>query len=569
MAALKEQDYYQDFLSFLVENKAISENDFDMVLSLSISSNDSIPVLLNRLGLIEEESLADILSQYSGQPRCNDKEIKIADLSGNLEKVPNRFWCESKAVPVLETDDSLLIVVVDPLNVFISQSLSMALDKTINIQIATISKVDSVLEKFNDDERTQFDKLADNVESSYDVEDTNYLKDLASEAPVIRLVNMMIERAVITGASDIHFEPFENRLVVRNRVDGVLREVESPPARLTAAVVSRLKLMAGLDVAEKRLPQDGRVKTRVQGDDIDLRVSTIPTMNGESVVLRVLSKENLVESFEELGFTDFNLQRLSNAISKPQGILLVTGPTGSGKTTSLYAALNRLNVPGRKIITVEDPIEYQLEGVNQIQVKQQIGMDFAVALRSIVRQDPDVIMIGEMRDVETIKIAINSALTGHTVLSTLHTNDAASGITRLMEMGVEPFLLTSTINAVVAQRLVRTLCPKCKEKVEDPEKIFDGLHMQHIINEAEQISLCEPKGCEACGNTGYKGRIGILEILEVDDGVRSAIIQLKDAVDIKSKAVSAGMRSMYEDGLSKAIKGLTSVEEVIRVLGEE
>ncbi len=569
MAALRKQDRYQEFLSCLIDNKTISENDSAMVLSLCENSNDSLPVLLNRLGLVEEERLSDFLSDYSGHPKYKQKELEIADLSSSLSKIPNRFWCEYKVVPITETKETLTISVVDPIDDFIPKALFLATDKNIKLQIATISKMDAALEFFNDDARTKIDQLADNIDSSMDVENEDYLKDLASEAPVIRMVNMLIERAVNIGASDIHFEPFENRLVVRNRIDGVLQEVESPPARLTAAIVSRLKLMAGLDVAEKRLPQDGRVKTRVQGKEIDLRVSTIPTMNGESVVLRILSKENLVESFEDLGFSDKNLERLNNAVAKPQGILLVTGPTGSGKTTTLYAALSRLNEPGRKIITVEDPIEYQLEGVNQIQVKQQIGMDFAVALRSIVRQDPDVIMIGEMRDLETIKIAINSALTGHTVLSTLHTNDASSGITRLMEMGVEPFLLTSTINAVVAQRLVRTLCPECRQLVANPEEIFTGLRMEHLLDNSQGVTLYEPCGCNACGNTGYQGRIGIVEILEVDENVRGAIIEAKDAVDIKAKAIAAGMRSMYEDGLIKAIKGITSVAEVIRVIGED
>jgi general secretion pathway protein E len=398
-------------------------------------------------------------------------------------------------------------------------------------------------------------------------DDIEHLKDLASEAPVIRLVNLMITRAVEGRASDIHTEPFENRLKIRYRIDGVLVEVESPPSRLSAAIISRIKIMAKLNIAERRLPQDGRIQLRVQGKEIDLRVSTTPTMHGESVVMRILDKANVVLDFGALGFSPDMLERFTKVLNMPHGIILVTGPTGSGKTTTLYTALQKINTPERKILTVEDPVEYQLEGVNQIQVKPQIDLTFANALRSIVRQDPDVIMIGEMRDLETAKIAVQSALTGHLVLSTVHTNDAAGGITRLLDMGVDDYLLTSTVNGILAQRLVRVLCPKCREPYRALPEMVRELQLNRCTD-ARDIQLYKPVGCDHCGGIGYKGRAAIMEFMVVTDRIRAQILKHSDAGDIEVSAREEGMYTMYEDGLRKVLNGMTTLEEVLRVTQE-
>jgi general secretion pathway protein E len=380
---------------------------------------------------------------------------------------------------------------------------------------------------------------------------------------VIRLVNLIIQRAVELRASDIHIEPFENRLKVRYRIDGVLEEGEAPPQNLTAAIISRVKIMARLNIAERRLPQDGRIMQRVQGRELDLRVSTMPTAHGESVVMRLLDRESVVLDFQHLGFSDELLQRFGQVLRQPHGILLVTGPTGSGKTTTLYTALSKLNTPGVKIITVEDPVEYQIEGINQVQAKPQIGLDFAGALRSIVRQDPDIIMIGEMRDLETARIAIQSALTGHLVLSTLHTNNAAGGVTRLLDMGVEDYLLTSTVNGILAQRLVRRLEPSHAERYEASPEEIDKFGLRRY-QPSGTIHLYRPRA-SALSPTGYLGRTTIMEFLVMDDALRRAVMRHAGMGELEQLAREAGMRTMYEDGIAKALAGETTIEEVLRV----
>ncbi len=392
------------------------------------------------------------------------------------------------------------------------------------------------------------------------------LMESDDDAIVIRLINALLTQAVKENASDIHIEPFENRLKVRYRIDGVLEEAESPPANLTAAVISRIKIMAKLNIAERRLPQDGRIMIRVQGKELDLRVSTVPTAHGESVVMRILDRESIVFDFKKLGFTDQFLADFLKVLELPHGILLVTGPTGSGKTTTLYTALSQLNTPDVKIITVEDPIEYQLEGVNQIQAKPQIGLDFSHALRSIVRQDPDIIMIGEMRDLETAKIAIQSALTGHLVLSTLHTNNAAGGVTRMLDMGVEDYLLTSTVNGILAQRLVRRLEPTHAERYEPSPEVIEEFGLRRFQPEGT-IYLYRPMP-SALTPTGYLGRTTIMEFLVVSEPIRRMIMKHADTNLIEEEARKLGMQTMYEDGLSKALQGITTIEEVLRVTQE-
>jgi general secretion pathway protein E len=415
-------------------------------------------------------------------------------------------------------------------------------------------------------------QIVEDIESvdmhDFDGEDVQHLKDQASEAPVIRLVGLIIRRAVETRASDIHIEPFENRLVVRYRIDGVMQETESPPRRFSAAVISRVKIMANLDIAERRLPQDGRIKLRLQGKEIDLRVSTVPTMHGESVVMRILDKGGVPLNFDSLGFEPDVLAKFTEILLRPHGILLVTGPTGSGKTTTLYTALSALNKPDVKILTVEDPVEYQLEGVNQIQVKPQIDLTFANALRSIVRQDPDVIMIGEIRDLETAQIAVQSALTGHMVLSTLHTNDAASTINRLLDMGMEDYLLTTTVLGIQAQRLVRTLCRDCRRSYQALPEVVKETGLGRFVTPGADVMLYEPVGCDTCTQTGFIGRVAIMEVMPMTDGIRGLVMRHATSGDIQKQAVAEGMMTMYEHGLRKVLAGTTTLEEVLRVTRE-
>jgi general secretion pathway protein E len=405
------------------------------------------------------------------------------------------------------------------------------------------------------------------IEGIIDEEDVAHLRDMASEVPVIRLVNQMLVRALESRASDVHIEPFENQLKVRYRIDGILHEVEPPPRQLRAAVVSRLKILAQLNIAERRLPQDGRIKIRLGGKDVDLRIATVPTLYGESVVIRLLERGQIFTQLETLGFPPTLLEQFNAMIVKPHGMILVTGPTGSGKTTTLYGVLQKINDPGKKIITIEDPVEYQLSGVNQIQVKPQIGLTFANGLRSIVRQDPDVIMVGEIRDSETAEIAVQAALTGHLVFSTLHTNDAAGAISRLLEMGVQDYLLSSSLLGVLAQRLVRRLCATCRKEVP-----FAGIANESEFDFPDGTALrtvWEAVGCEICSGTGYHGRVGIFELLAVNAEICKVIIARADAGTIRKMAVQQGMRLLRDDGWDKVRQGTTTLAEVLRVTREE
>jgi general secretion pathway protein E len=395
-----------------------------------------------------------------------------------------------------------------------------------------------------------------------DEEDVEYLRDMASEVPVIRIVNQMISRALESRASDIHIEPYESELKIRYRIDGILHDMESPPRQMKSAIISRFKILAQLNIAERRLPQDGRFKVKVAGKDVDLRISTIPTLYGESVVIRLLERSQIFTDLQSLGFPDDTHQRFSDMITKPHGMVLVTGPTGSGKTTTLYGALQKINDPGKKIITVEDPVEYELAGINQIQVKPQIGLTFANGLRSIVRQDPDIIMIGEIRDFETAEIAVQAALTGHLVLSTLHTNDSAGAISRLLEMGVQDYLLASSLLGVLAQRLVRRLCMNCRKEVP-----FEGTKVEGWVDPPDTV--WGPTGCEACSGTGYIGRIGIYELLRISPAVSKLIVEHTDAGSIRSFALTQGLSLLKQDGWQKARDGVTTIEEVLRVTREE
>ncbi|WP_445144881.1 type II secretion system ATPase GspE [Dyella sp. Tek66A03] len=529
------------------------------------SPEGTLTALMARLGLVSERELAEAWSELLQTPLLAAREAP--ELPPSELDVSSRFLKQQHVVPVRVGEDGLGLVVADPADPYPLQAIQLAAGRPVVLRIGLRSEIDDLIERYYGSGRSAMGTIVENLDGSAAVEDdVEHLRDLASEAPVIRLVNLILQRAVEQRASDVHIEPFENRLKVRYRIDGVLHEVEAPPSSSTAAVISRVKIMAKLNIAERRLPQDGRIQLRVQGKELDLRVSTVPTSFGESVVMRILDRESVVFDFASLGFTDNFQQRFIDVLDRPHGILLVTGPTGSGKTTTLYTALSKINTPDVKIITVEDPVEYQIEGINQIQVKPQIGLDFAGALRSIVRQDPDVIMIGEMRDLETCRIAIQSALTGHLVLSTLHTNSAAGGITRLLDMGVEDYLLGSTVNGILAQRLVRRLDPETATSYEALPEVIEQFELHKYTNE-RPIRLWKP-GTSAANPTGYRGRRAIMEFLVMSDPLRRMVMQRADAGEIERQARAEGMRTMYEDGIAKAVAGITTLEEVLRVTQE-
>lgn len=530
---------------------------------------ERIGAILVKAGMVAERDMMDALSSQLGLPlvaAADYPELPVLE-----ESVAVRFLKESKSLPVREDAEQLVLAMADPLDEYVINAFRMVTHRKIVARLAVPSELDAAFERLYGSGKSSMDQIVGEVETREEEggdEDLQQLKDLASEAPIIRLVSLIISHALEARASDIHIEPFENRLIVRYRVDGVMHEVESPPRRFSAAVISRIKIMASLDIAERRLPQDGRIKLRIQGKEIDLRVSTVPTMHGESVVMRILDKSSTTLDFATLGFDPDVLKIFMDVLMQPHGILLVTGPTGSGKTTTLYTALDKLNNPDLKILTVEDPVEYQMEGINQIQVKPQIGLTFANALRSIVRQDPDVIMIGEIRDLETAQIAVQSALTGHMVLSTLHTNDAASTINRLLDMGMDDYLLTSTVNGILAQRLVRTLCSHCRQPYQALPEVVEEMQLARYVSPGP-VTLYRPVGCDQCGGTGYMGRLSIVEFLVMSDSIRSLVMRHVTAGEIRQQAISEGMQTMYENGLSKAVAGVTTIEEILRVTREE
>lgn len=556
---------------WLLEAGALDRPALEKALAVQRNGDgrERLGAILIRLGLVREDVVYAALARQFGLPLVGEEDYPKLPLFEDVLSI--RFLREAGVLPLHEQEGVLWLAMLDPGDTFALQAVQLATGLRPEPRLARPSQLEAAFERLYGAGRTSIGQIVSDIEPAPGEEldgDVQHLKDLASEAPVIRLVSLIIERALESRASDIHVEPFEHRLAVRYRVDGVLHEVESPPRRLSAAVVSRIKIMANLDIAERRLPQDGRVRLRVRNREVDMRISTVPTLHGESVVMRVLDKGGVPLDFEPLGFDPATLRPFLAALMQPHGIVLVTGPTGSGKTTTLYAALHRLNKPDVKILTVEDPVEYQMEGVNQIQVKPQIGLTFANALRSILRQDPDVIMIGEIRDLETAQIAVQSALTGHLVISTLHTNDAPSTVNRLLDMGVEDYLLTSTVNGILAQRLVRSLCPHCREPYTPLPELVDELSLAPLA-QGQPIVLHRPVGCEQCAGTGYIGRLGIMEMMPMTDTIRAAIMRHAVAGEIRRIAAAEGMRSLYEDGMKKALAGVTTIDEVLRVTREE
>ncbi len=552
--------------AYLLENSHLKAADLRRAVSYREQHGGNLVTLLVRLGLVSERDVAEAEAALLELPL-----VRTADLPDEAPELPGvsvRYLKQNLILPIEEANGDLTVVMANPRDAFARKALAMASGKNIIPRVGIASEIENGMEKLLGGGRSAMGQIVESLggQEDNDLEDVEHLRDLASEAPVIRLVNLIMQRAVESRASDIHIEPFENRLKVRYRIDGVLQEVEAPPAKSTAAVISRIKIMAKLNIAERRLPQDGRIMHRVQGKELDLRVSTVPTSHGESVVMRILDRESVVLDFDSLGFDEEIRRDFVKQLEMPHGIILVTGPTGSGKTTTLYTALSALNTSERKIITVEDPVEYQLEGINQIQAKASIGLDFAHALRSIVRQDPDVIMIGEMRDLETARIAIQSALTGHLVLSTIHTNDAAGGVTRMLDMGVEDYLLTSTVNAILAQRLVRTLDPESREPYEVLPELARELGLPER-DDGQRYQFYRPVP-SAENPTGYRGRTSILELLEMSDPLRRLVMQHATSGELQDQAVAEGMRTMYQDGLLKCQRGVTTLDEILRVTQE-
>ena len=571
--------------ALLVRDNKLRQADLEQALLVNGSNGNAVGPLLVRLGLVSDTDLAAAYAKRYDLPVLEDDELPDTPVASGI--LTSRFLKSAHVAPIEETAGHIAIAIADPEDGFTIRAIEMACGKPASVRLATLSQVERTLDKLYGGGRTAMEGIVEDIRSengALPVDSVERLRDMAAEAPVIRLVDLIMNRAVALRASDIHIEPFENQLKIRYRVDGMLHEGESPPPQSAAAIISRIKIMAKLNIAERRLPQDGRTQARIQGRLIDLRISTVPTLYGESLVLRLLDRTGTALDMGSLGFDEADTKRFRDLLALPHGIILVTGPTGSGKTTTLYAALQTLNVPDRKILTVEDPVEYQLEGINQIQVKPQIGLNFADALRAIVRQDPDIIMIGEMRDLETARIAVQSALTGHLVFSTLHTNDAGSSVTRLLDMGVEDYLLTSTLNGILAQRLVRTLCAACRVAYQPPQALLDELQQwlipreyyepEHdllavIHNETSpghgNLALFKAVGCEQCAQTGYLGRTVISELLVLSDTTRELILSRADGNRIQDAAINAGMDSIKIDGLRKALRGGTTIEEVSRV----
>jgi len=556
---------------YLVDRGLIQKEDLEKALPPDQPAGDlSIEEQLINAGLLSSEQFRSAAEEFFGTPFASQEDYPKEPVL--IDHLSAQFMKESKFIPCRLTDNKLTVIMSDPLDFYTVDAIRLATSYEVHVLAGRENEIAEAIERSYGAGSTSMEKIIEDTEAvpEYRVEDeenVDHLRDMASEGPVIRLVNLIITRAIELRASDIHFEPFEDQFRVRYRIDGVLHDVESPPKRLQSAIVSRVKIMAKLNIAERRLPQDGRIMLRVKGKEIDFRVSSIPTIHGESIVLRILDKSSISFDIAILGFPEDTLDGFTELIQRPHGIILVTGPTGSGKTTTLYCALEKINSPDKKIITVEDPVEYQLKGINQIQVKPAIGLTFANSLRSIVRQDPDVILIGEIRDAETAEIAIHSALTGHLVLTTLHTNDAPSAITRQIDMGIEDYLLSSTIIGILAQRLVRVACPFCQEPYSPSPAILREMKLSSADLAGFKIS--EAKGCEKCSNTGYWGRQGIFEFLRITEDIQKLILGKKDSNIIKEAARKNGLRTLREDGWLKVKRGITTISEVLRVTQEE
>ncbi|MEK6713924.1 MAG: type IV-A pilus assembly ATPase PilB [Nitrospirota bacterium] len=555
----------------LVEAKLLTEDQLEKSLALQQKEGGRIGSILVKFGYIQEQTLLQFLSKQYGVQSIDLSKVEID--SSVIKLIPTEVVQKYNVIPVRRIGAVLTIAMMDPTNIFAIDDIKFMTGYDIEVVVATESAIMATMSKLYDTSSMNLQqvlKSMDAGEESVDIVeadteeqvDLRELKEAVEEAPVVKLVNLILSDAIKKGASDIHIEAYEKKFRVRYRVDGILYEVMNPPLKLRAALTSRLKIMAELDIAERRLPQDGRIKLKIKNREIDLRVSTLPCLFGEKVVMRILDKGALSLDLKKMGWEQKALDDLMKAIRSPFGMVLVTGPTGSGKSTTLYAALQQINEVGVNIMTAEDPVEYNLFGVNQVQMKEEIGLNFAAALRSFLRQDPDVVLVGEIRDYETAEIAVKAALTGHLVLSTLHTNDAPSTVTRLLNMGIEPFLVASSVILIIAQRLVRRICQDCKEE----EKVSPAILVDLGIppQEAESVVAYKGKGCTTCNNTGYKGRVALYEVMLVDDDVKALILEGASATEIKKKAVASGMKTLRMSGLTKLKDGVTTIEEILR-----
>jgi type IV pilus assembly protein PilB len=560
----------------LIKESLITSDQLRQAIEHQKANGGRLGTCLMKLGFISDDEITGVLSRQYGVPSIN---LKFYEVDASVIKlIPQDTAVRYQIVPLSRVGSTLTIAMTDPTNVFAMDDIKFMTGFNVEPVVASETAIAEAISKFYGEVESgeELDKVmkdlsaedAADLELATEEQETNLadLERAAEEAPIIKLVNLIMTDAVKRGASDIHVEPYEKEVRVRLRIDGILQAVMAPPMKLRDAILSRIKIMAKLDISEKRLPQDGRIMIKYRKDgrikDLDFRVSTIPTLYGEKIVMRLLDKENLRLDMTKLGFEQESLTKYEHAILRPYGMVLVTGPTGSGKTNTLYSSIARLNTAETNIMTAEDPVEFQLSGINQVQMKDQIGLNFAAALRAFLRQDPNIILVGEIRDFETAEIAVKAALTGHLVLSTLHTNDAPSTISRLMNMGIEPFLVATSVNLICAQRLVRKICQNCKEPLDvPPQAMLDAGFSQEEVA-ATKISI--GKGCGTCNKTGYKGRVGLYEVMEINDELRELILVGASALELKKKAIDQGMLTLRKSGLTKAAAGLTTLEEVIR-----
>lgn len=546
----------------LVKHSYITEDELEEALEKQQGTDKKLGEVLLDLDHMTSDELVEVLEYQLGVSHVSLSDFEIDPELGEL--LPEYMARRHQAVPLDIKGDRLRMAMVDPTDLVAIDDLEMLTGYKIEPHIATSREIKNALDLIypgDDDAEEVFESLNQKQREDQDEVDTDELKEMVDDAPIVRLTNMIINEALKREASDIHIEPMEDNVRVRYRVDGVLQEGMTAPKHSQAALISRLKIVADLDITRRRIPQDGRITLNKNGEEIDLRVSTLPTVNGEKVVIRLLNKEESLMDINNLGFCEQNLSKFNNLIEQPHGIVLATGPTGSGKSTTLSAALNKLNTTEENIVTIEDPVEFQIKGINQVQAHTEIGRGFAETLRSILRQDPDIIMVGEIRDHETAQIAIRAALTGHLVLSTLHTNDAVSSITRLVDMGIPPYLVAATVNGVIAQRLVRRLCPKCQEKY------LPEIDEKKALNLEQDVELVRAgEGCTHCNNVGYRGRLAIQEVLEMDTKIKKMVLDDRDNQEIKEEAINRGMITLEEDGRQKVIQGMTSYQEMMRVI---
>jgi len=563
------------FGEFLVKAGKIDESQLQEALALQDKEGGRLGTNLVKIDAISEKDLVDTLAKHFGVPAVDLSQMEIDD--SVIKIIPADIARKYTILPVSKAGATVTLAMIDPTNVFAMDDVKFMTGYRVEPVVASEAALRGAIDQYYGsthaielkkvmEDLTETDETDLEVLDEEEDLDLETLEEESETAPVVKLVNIVLTDAIKRGASDIHIEPYERDYRVRYRIDGILYEMMRPPVKLKEAITSRAKIMAKLDIAEKRLPQDGRIKikTRIQGKvkDLDFRVSVLPTIFGEKIVMRLLDKDKLMLDMTKLGFEAESLRKFEQAILKPYGMVLVTGPTGSGKTNTLYSALSRINTPEVNIMTAEDPVEFNLPGINQVQMKEQIGLNFATALRSFLRQDPNIVLVGEIRDFETAEVAIKAAMTGHLVLSTLHTNDAPSSINRMMNMGIEPFLVATSVHMIAAQRLVRRICTYCKEPLDAPAQAL--VEIGFSTEEAEQINLFRGRGCERCSNTGYKGRIGLYEVMEVNDNVRDLILAGASSTELRQQALEDGMVSLRGSGLQKIRDGVTSIEEVVR-----